>query len=450
MLWRPGRPFAMLALSRRRFLQGAAALAPLATRGAHAGVYARVRPARWDDFPARLQRRLGVLGVSGWDAWTAVQRRDTERRVQEGLWDHLVAVALQSNRWTSRVRLEPALVAETFARTGRLPPNAHARLDAFAGALARRDATLAPVLVLAPPARTPAELRAPLQAACERMLRFLHEKEFVRRTAGEVAALYQARGLSTDTALEAGYALAEGAGAMPVAGPVRRVLLVGPGLELGPRTGLDDDTLGQCYQPFAVLDALRVLDRAAADIRLTALDVNPAVLDTLSERVRAARAESVVLQTALSARTHSLLPDYLAYLEDWGRGLGGAPSPARQQSSGQWRREVRLPGTAWHPIAVMAGHVALDVAPGPFDLIVATNVFAYLSDAALAAAMGTLACALLPGGVLLHNESRDLVSLAGTDAGMPVVQVRTVPFTREAAGAPMVYDRVWVHRRAVG
>ncbi|MGI8672252.1 MAG: hypothetical protein ACR2LU_06555 [Luteitalea sp.] len=33
---------------------------------------------------------------------------------------------------------------------------------------------------------------------------------------------------------------------------------------------------------------------------------------------------------------------------------------------------------------------------------------------------------------------------------LPVVQVRAIPFAGPAPGVPLLYDRVWIHRRAAG
>ena len=57
-----------------------------------------------------------------------------------------------------------------------------------------------------------------------------------------VADLYRARGLSTDTAVEAGYVVYNGLGVVKALDPtrtIRRVLIVGPGLDLAAVGGLD-------------------------------------------------------------------------------------------------------------------------------------------------------------------------------------------------------------------
>ena len=75
-------------------------------------------------------------------------------------------------------------------------------------------------------------------------MRFVYEKEFVAqrsaKPADAVADLYRSRGLSTDTAVEAGYVVSIGFGILKSLQPersVRRVLIVGPGLDLAPQNG---------------------------------------------------------------------------------------------------------------------------------------------------------------------------------------------------------------------
>jgi hypothetical protein len=309
-------------MTRRQLLALAAATMTVAR--------ARAAPtvtARWDDFPPALQRRLRALGIEEWQAWAVAERADTRRRVDEGLGEHRVAVALQSRRWTTAAPIEPALSARAFIDQGRIPADAAARLDAFASVLASGDGRLGTLRALRPDGLGDAALRTRLRDDYGRTMRFLHAKEFEAKTADDVARLYQSRGLSTDTGVDGGYAVAEALGALPLDAPVRRLLIVGPGLDLGPRTGLDDDTLGQTVQPFAIADALRAAGKASSELEVDVLDVNPVVCDVVAALGRATGATSLVLRSSLSTRRHRLLPSYVAYLETWGGGLGVPRSP---------------------------------------------------------------------------------------------------------------------------
>ena len=92
-------------------------------------------------------------------------------------------------------------------------------------------------------------------------MRFVYQKEFVAqrdpRPADAVADLYRSRGLSTDTAVEAGYLVQLGLAVAKGLQPdrrIRRVLIVGPGMDLAPRTGFLEAP-PESYQPWAVIDA---------------------------------------------------------------------------------------------------------------------------------------------------------------------------------------------------
>jgi hypothetical protein len=60
---------------------------------------------------------------------------------------------------------------------------------------------------------------------------------------------------------------------------IRRVLIVGPGMDLAPRTGFRD-TPPESYQPWAVIDALLSTGLARLeDLEVTAADINPRVVN---------------------------------------------------------------------------------------------------------------------------------------------------------------------------
>ena len=125
-------------------------------------------------------------------------------------------------------------------------------------------------------------------------MRFIYQKEFVAQRAGAdaVAALYRTRGLSTDTAVEAGYVVYNGLGIVRALDPerrIRRVLIVGPGLDLAPRTGLLEAGPPESYQPWAVIDALLALGLSRADdLQVVGADINSRVVEHLA-RSRAGR-----------------------------------------------------------------------------------------------------------------------------------------------------------------
>src|SRR5262249_26181181 len=123
----------------------------------------------------------------------------------------------------------------------------------------------------------------------ERAMRFLYDKEFVaprgRDPAGAVESLYHSRGFSTDTAVEAGYIVYLGLAVLKATEPdrrIHRVLIIGPGLDLAPRTGFIDSVPPESYQPWAVIDALVGLGLPTLDdLDVVCADINPRVVDHL-------------------------------------------------------------------------------------------------------------------------------------------------------------------------
>src|SRR5262249_13393552 len=119
--------------------------------------------------------------------------------------------------------------------------------------------------------------KAYLIDAYSRTMRFLYEKEELKR-----ADLYQNRGYSADTQVEANYAVWMALSVLKSLEPklaIDRVLVVGPGLDVAPRTGLLDLLPLQSYQPFAIADAvLALVMSSAGQLRVHSVDVNPMVV----------------------------------------------------------------------------------------------------------------------------------------------------------------------------
>ena len=183
--------------------------------------------------------------------------------MREGDLDHLVFYLLQSTHFTRQPAIEPALSARALveamapqdrdaylqqgtADISRVPAPVRTRARDLLRALDSRDQDprvvyfrqLAAAALPHGRERETALLREYLRA-----MRFLYQKEFVAQRAPDaadaVASLYRSRGLSTDTAVEAGYLVHLGLGVLKSLEParrVRRVLIVGPGLDLAPRT----------------------------------------------------------------------------------------------------------------------------------------------------------------------------------------------------------------------
>jgi SAM-dependent methyltransferase len=283
-----------------------------------------------------------------------------------------------------------------------------------------------------------------------RVARFLYKKEFEATDAAQVAELYRTRAHSSDTQIEAGFGVYTGLGAIHAVDPalrVRSVLVVGPGLDVAPRTDLVDAIPPQSYQPFAVADALLGLSLAAEDaLEIQSVDINPRVVDYF-DRIGQA---PVLLHLFTGVPEDPAAPfsdDYRAYLRQLGRSIGepAAPPPSLAADR-RYQRSIQVRPTVVRALTARRMNVVTErIADKQFDLVVVTNVLAYFGDDDLALALTNVAAMLRPGGYLLHNESRGGLVAAADSAGFMTKQMRTVVLggTKERP----LYDTVWVQQR---
>jgi hypothetical protein len=262
--------------------------------------------------------------------------------------------------------------------------------------------------------------------------------------------LYRSRGLSTDTAVEAGYVVYLGLGILKSLEPdrrIRRVLIVGPGLDLAPRTALLEAGPPESYQPWAVIDALLALGLSRLDdLEVIGADINPRVVEHL-RRTHVAPPALTLVSGIREDENVKFSPEYREYFARLGGAIGDAGIVA-DEPSGRLRKTVRV----GQPAAKLLGTEPLDIVTerleGPaFDLIVATNILPYFDDVELILALGNVAAMLSPGGVFLHNEPRPLIGDVTAALGLSFDQSRqaVIASVRNAPG-PLV-DSVWLHRR---
>jgi hypothetical protein len=441
-----------------------------------AGVLATAQPAvpidrpSWDDL-APVQAYLTRRGITAESLERVLARTHAEHaaRMREGDLDHLVFYMLQSTRFTRRPPIEPALSARALVDgleperraallTGpaipdvALPPAVQARIQDLASYLdapsrdERRIFFSQLVHAAFPDGRG---RQAALGREYLRTMRFIYQKEFLapRGAAGSAVVhdLYRERGLSTDTAVESGFVIQTALAVLKALEPdrrVRRVLIVGPGLDLAPRTGLLEEAPPQSYQPWSVMDALVSLGLSRLDdLAIVGVDINPRVVEYL-RRARQAP-PSLLLASALADDGRVVLSsDYRDYFTQLGRAIGTeAPTSSRG-------KVVRIHPVSAQVLTAETLNIVTDrlKAPG-FDLVIATNVLPYFDDLELALAMSNIAAMMAPGGVLLHNEGRPILGDITTAVRLPFEQSRHVTIaTVRGATAPLA-DSVFLHRK---
>src|SRR6185503_9427408 len=143
--------------------------------------------------------------------------------------------------------------------------------------------------------------------------------EFVRRS-----RLFRTRGLSLDTSLVANYSVEQTLAAIKARGllapgAVRRVAIVGPGLDFADKDVGLDVYPQQTLQPFGVLDALDRLGLApSSGAEIVALDISPRIVDHVTRaRARAVKNVGYTLNLALP-KSVPWLPDVRAYWKTFG------------------------------------------------------------------------------------------------------------------------------------
>jgi SAM-dependent methyltransferase len=418
-----------------------------------------LRTIAWDEIAPALQQLLQARGIDGatFASRVADVRRRNLARVREGDLDHLIFYVLQSTAFTTLTPIEPAASAKEFLDRRQIPRSVQARFDAFETALAGgpRDARLTYFRDVVARERTAgASTRSLLDEQYARVMPFLYDKEFGagRRSADPATAtglLYHDRGLSTDTSVEAGYVVYLALAALHQLEPqrrIRRVLIVGPGLDLAPRTGLVEAGDPQSYQPFTVMDALLGLGLAERDrLRVTALDINPRVTGWFS-RARGTRPRLTLVSGVADVDRVHLLDDYREYFAGVGKVIG-AEHPLRTVAPGHLAKIVELQSWVTNAVDVVDADIVVDRLDEQYDLVVVTNVFPYLSDADLLLALANISRTLAPAGVLLHNEPRPLVADATLALGLTLVHARTAILASVEGARTPLYDSIFIHRR---
>ncbi|MEP6916886.1 MAG: hypothetical protein ABJC89_14635 [Acidobacteriota bacterium] len=459
-----------------------AALVTGSLRATTAAQAQRATRITWED-TAPIRARLEAHGLTSTSFASYVARvgRENAARVREGDLDHLVFYLLQSTHFTALPPVEPALSAkalveslgsgerETFLRgsglaSSRLAAPVRSRAAALERALdsSDRDPRLVYFRQLVK-ATVPnrADRSAALLREYSRVMQFIYKKEFVAQRSGPsaVAELYRARGLSTDTEVEAGYLVYLGLGVVRSLDPdrrIRRVLIVGPGLDLAPRTALLETSPPESYQPWTVIDALLALGLSrTGDLEIVGADINPRVVTHL-RREHGAPPTLTLVSGIRESDTISFSDDYRDYFTAVGRAIAPADTGAAQGKAASTGSTTVTGGHLRKTVAVGAAAAraldaeTLDIVterldrPG-FDLIIATNILPYFDDLQLTLAMTNIAGMLAPGGVLLHNEPRPLLGELTADLKLPLVQARTAVIATVKGSSTPLYDSAFIH-----
>jgi hypothetical protein len=232
--------------------------------------------------------------------------------------------------------------------------------------------------------------------------------------------LFKDRGISLDTNLWPDFLLDQhfrrmvGKG-MLAQGSVRRIAIVGPGLDFANKEKGNDFYPPQTVQPFAVMDSLirlGVVDAATVDVYTLDIssDVNFHVANA-RKRAAAGRAYTVQLPWNKSARlTEEYRQQFIQYWQELGEKIGKpvAPIAVPSAAADTETRAVRIRPDIVRRLTPLDMNIVfqrLELGTDPdFDLIIGTNIFIYYDAFEQSLARANIATMLRPGGYLLSND----------------------------------------------
>ncbi|MBI2185770.1 MAG: hypothetical protein HYU37_01460, partial [Acidobacteria bacterium] len=266
--------------------------------------------------------------------------------------------------------------------------------------------------------------------------------------------IFRERGLSSDTSIFIDFGIEQALDAMKAAGvlragTVRRVALVGPGLDFVDKQHGYDFYPPQTIQPFALLDSLARFELAdPAGVEIAAFDLSPRVLQHLSavrDRARAGTPYPVVLPRSLERPWSQELVDYWERVGNW-IGEPAANAPTAPPNAG--RVDVRAVSIR-PPVVLSVIPLDLNIVTerlvrdsAPFDLVVATNILLYYDVFEQSLAAANIAAMLRPGGVLLtNNRIFELPETPLSGVGYTDVTYMTVPGVGDAGDRIIWYQK---------
>ncbi len=408
-------------------------------------LFADARPileAFGDDVPGELQGKSTEQLAALWPTWVAGRDAAIRARLEQGDLDTIVHWLLFGTSFTRRVRLTPENIQHLESpKTSTAGSDAAGellmgRLDDLLNALSSSTQSERILFVrrmlLGKGIRLdlPAGRDAARQFLLSQLARILREQagfaealDAARRlgnTTEEFAArstLYRERGLSLDTSLSPNLAVERSLAELQrrgllTPGAVRRVAIIGPGLDFTDKQAGFDFYPQQSVQPFAVMDSLLRLGLAREDqLTVTTFDISPRVNDHLSRALdRARRGASYVVQLPFDPSV-SWKPEMREYWKNFGARVGapaaGAALPAALQHLSIRAVRIRagvVTRLRVRDLNIVLARPELDTA-SQFDLIVATNILVYYDTFEQSLALANIERMLRPGGLFLCNNA---------------------------------------------
>jgi len=413
------------------------------------------------DLPPELKSSDLTVRRKAWPDWIRGHDRDIRNRLVRGDEDTIINWLLFGASFTR----QPSAALESSATPDGLPRLISSRIGDFISALESADPNERIVFVrqllrgagygfdsIEQRARLEQHLYAEVRrVVAERQKYMLREEEF---QAGDVvgqlmvqSTLFRDRGLSLDTSILPGFAIEQALetmrnqGLLPPNG-IRRVAVIGPGLDFADKNSGYDFYPVQTLQPFTSIDSLVRLGLAAGptEIELTTFDISRRVNDhILALQNRAKTGAPYVLQLPIDLGAQ-WTPGLVSYWKSIGDRIG-SETPARRPPDMDKRFELRRievrPQVATRVTPVDFNVVTEKWTGPPFDLVIATNVLVYYDTLDQSLAFAAIEGMLKPGGFFITNNA--IVEL-------PVSHLRSVGVITVRHSAEKVDHAFWYRR----
>jgi hypothetical protein len=381
-----------------------------------------------DLLPSALKSSVLSSRQKAWRDWVTAHDRDIRGRLVRGDEDTVVNWLLFGSSFTR----QPRAFLEGPATPDGLRKLISTRTKDLIAALASADSNERIVFarqVLAGKGygfdsiEDQAKLEGHLYAEVDRVV--AERQQYAQREeafpAGDVTGrlmaqsnLFRDRGLSLDTSILPAFAIEQALEAMRDQGVlapkgIKRVAVIGPGLDFADKNSGYDFYPVQTLQPFTSIDSLVRLSLAAAsaDIELTTFDISPRVNDhILAVRNRAGTGKPYVLRLPIDPGLQ-WNPALVRYWKNIGDRIGsetGVLKPADTVKGLERGIDVH-PQVVARVTAVDFNVVTEKWTGPPFDLVIATNVLVYYDKLDQSLAFTAIEGMLRPGGFFLTNNA---------------------------------------------
>lgn len=424
---------------------------------------------RSDLLPPEFRDKAPAEREAMWAVWVARRDADIRARVAAGDEDSIVNFLLYGTTFTRRARPTDREMGDLVSRPADAMTWLRARVDDFVAAVAApgdNERLRFAREVVARRGIDPATAAGRIDAK-----RYLEQRALEMSASGALrtralldpsstdasgkATLFRDRGLSSDTSIFIDYGIDATLGALKqqqqLAGAsVRRVAIIGPGLDFSDKLDGYDFYPPQTIQPFAVIDSLVRLGLASpAGVQVAAFDLSPRILEHLNAahmRASAGRGYPVVLPRNLDQSWSMPLVDYWQRFGDRIGEKGPAVAPPANAGRAQVRSVLVRPSVVLSAAARDLNIVLQRPQPLPanerFDVVIATNILLYYDVFEQSLAGVNIAGMLRPGGFLLTNDRIfELPTTPLTGIGFTDVTYITLPGIGNTGARIIWYQR---------